>query len=295
MGGKLLIAGGSLKKSKEKIHKLFIEYAGGINSKIAIIPTASGSDPKSTIKNVESLWIKLGINPKNIIELPIYGQEGKEWRQPALGDDDKILDMLDGVTGFWFTGGNQYYTYKAFVRKDGSDTKILKELKNKYKLGGVIGGSSAGAAIMSEVMIASGESVTAINLPILYKYEDYDDRAGLRDVNVRLVKGLGFFKDGVIDQHFDRRPRVLRLIRAVIDSKRDSYIGYGVSEDTAMIYDMDTKDITVVGSSAMYIIDCDNIKRPSEDDLRSFKDVILNIIREGDKYNTIDNTITFME
>ena len=50
MGGKLLIAGGSLKKSKEKIHKLFIEYAGGINSKIAIIPTASGSDPKSTIK-----------------------------------------------------------------------------------------------------------------------------------------------------------------------------------------------------------------------------------------------------
>lgn len=295
MSGKLLIAGGSLKTSKEKIHKLFIKYAGGTGGKLAIVPTASGKVPTSTVKNVENLWIKLGINPNNIIELPIYSEEGKEWREPAAGDDEEILNMLDGVTGFWFTGGNQYYTYKAFVRKDGSDTKILREMKKRYNEGAVIGGTSAGAAIMSEIMIASGDSSTAIKLPTLYKYEDYDDSSGSRDVNVRLVKGLGFFKDGVIDQHFDRRPRILRLIRAVTDSKRRSYIGYGVSEDTAMIYDKATKNITVVGSSAIYIINCNNMKRPSEDNIGSFKDVTLNLIREGDRYNTIDDTITFME
>lgn len=295
MSGKLLIAGGNLNKSKKEIHKLFIEYAGGINSKLAIVPTASGKEPISTIKNVQTLWIELGISPKNIVELPIYGEEGKEWREPALGDDDEIFKMLDGVNGFWFTGGNQYYTYKAFVRKDGSDTKILTEMKNKYENGAVIGGTSAGAAIMSEIMIASGSSLTAINLPILYKYEDYDDRAGSRDDNVRLVKGLGFFKGGIIDQHFDRRPRILRLIRAITDSKRNYYIGYGVSEDTAMIYDMNTKLITVVGSSAIYTVNCNNIKKPREKEARSFKDVVLNVIREGDQYNTIDNTITFLE
>ncbi len=293
MAGKLLIAGGNLRKSKKKIHSLFVEYAGGKDSKIAIIPTASGDEPMSSIENVEKVWISLGIKPENIIKLPIYAELGKEWSEPALGDNEDILNMLDGATGFWFTGGNQYYTYKAFVRKDGSDTKILSEMKKRYRAGAVVGGTSAGAAIMSELMIAAGNSLTAINLPTVYKYEDYNDDSRARDPNLRLVKGLGFFKAGVIDQHFDRRPRILRLIRAVVDSKRISYIGYGVSEDTAMIFDKDSKCITVVGSSAIYIVDCNNIKRPNEDNISSFKDVVLSVIREGDKYCTIDDTITF--
>lgn len=144
MGGKLLIAGGSLRKSKKKIHSLFIEYAGGENAKIAIIPTAAGLEPKSSIENVEKVWISLGIKPENIIKLPIYAELGSEWSEPALGDDEDIFKMLDGATGFWFTGGNQYYTYKAFVRKDGSDTKILSEMKKRYRAGAVIGGTSAG-------------------------------------------------------------------------------------------------------------------------------------------------------
>lgn len=295
MGGKLLIAGGSLRKSKKKIHSLFIEYAGGKDAKIAIIPTASGLEPKPSIENVEKLWISLGIKPENIIKLPIYAELGSVWSEPALGDDEDIFKMLDGATGFWFTGGNQYYTYKAFVRKDGSDTRILSEMKKRYRAGAVVGGTSAGAAIMSELMIAAGNSVTAINLPTVYKYEDYNDDSRVRDPNLRLVKGLGFFKAGVIDQHFDRRPRILRLIRAVVDSKRISYIGYGVSEDTAMIFDKDSKCITVSGSSAIYIVDCNNINRPNEENISSFKDVVLSVIREGDKYCTINDTIEFNE
>ena len=61
MGGKLIIAGGNLKHSDKKIHKSLIELAGGINSKLAIVPTASGENPVSTMNNVEKIWISLGV------------------------------------------------------------------------------------------------------------------------------------------------------------------------------------------------------------------------------------------
>lgn len=293
MGGKLVIAGGNLEYCDKIIHKLLIEYAGGTEAKLVIVPTASGEDPISTMKYVEDLWIELGIKPDNIIKLPIYGEEGKGWRQPALGDDDEILKMLDGATGFWFTGGDQYYTHKAFIRKDGTDTKILKEIREIYINGGVIGGTSAGAAIMSEVMIASGNNMTALNLPTLYGYEDYDDESRVEDL--RIVKGLGFFTEGIIDQHFDKRPRILRLIKAVTDPNNNLYMGYGVSEDTAMIYDRDSKNITVVGSGAVYIVDCSKIEKTKSTDSCTFKDAILNVIKEGDLYNQSENNIVFMD
>ena len=295
MGGKLIIAGGNLEQSDRKIHKLLIEYAGGTDTKLAIVPTASGEDPIDTIKYVEELWIELGIRPENIVKLPIYGEEGKGWREPPLGDDDKIAEMLDGVTGFWFTGGDQYYTHKAFIRKDGTDTKILKAMKNIYEDGGVIGGTSAGAAIMSEVMIAIGNNVSALISPAIYGYEDYDDENSSSMDNVRIVRGLGFFKEGIIDQHFDVRARILRLLKVVTDHNNNLYMGYGVSEDTAMIYDRDTKEITVSGSGAVYIVNCSKIEKSGDKDSCTFKDAILSVIKEGDKYYQSEDKIIFMK
>ena len=295
MGGKLIIAGGNLKSNYKKIQRLLIEYAGGTDAKIAIVPTASGVEPSSTMKTVANLWIELGMNPNNIIKLPIYSETGKNWTEPALGDNEEILQMLQGVTGFWFTGGDQYYTHKAFIRKDGTDTKILKEMKTIYKNGGVIGGTSAGAAIMSSVMIASGNSFSAFNNAAVYGYEDYDDAAAPRHQKLRLVKGLGFFTEGVIDQHFDIRPRVVRLIRAVTDHFTNLDMGYGISEGTAMIYDLESKCITVAGSGAIYILDCTNIQRAGHDESFAFENVILDLIKEGDSFDTINKTVEFMK
>lgn len=295
MGGKLIIAGGNLEQSDKKIHKLLIEYAGGIDAKLAIVPTASGEEPMETIKYVEEIWIELGMRPENIIKLPIYGEEGKGWREPPLGDDCEIANMLSGVTGFWFTGGDQYYTHKAFIRKDGTDTKILEAMKKVYKEGGVVGGTSAGAAIMSEVMIAIGNNVSALKSPAVYGYEDYDDENSSSMDSVRIVKGLGFFAEGIIDQHFDVRARILRLIKVVTDHNNELYMGYGVSEDTAMIYDRDTKDITVAGSGAVYIVDCSKIKKSGDKDSCTFNNAMLSVIKEGDKYNQLENKIVFMK
>lgn len=282
MGGKLIIAGGNLEFCDKEIHKILVDHAMKLGGKLAIVPTASGFEPFESIKYVEELWKGLGVKDESIVALPVYGEEGSSWKEPAQGDDPKIISMLDGVVAFWFTGGDQYYTHKAFIRKDLTDTIALQKMKEIYKNGGVIGGTSAGAAIMSEVMIASGSNDTALSKEIKYGYETYDENE--ENSGLRIVRGLGFFTDGVVDQHYDRRPRLLRTIKTVMDAK-DLYFGYGVSEDTAMIYDRDTKDITVAGSGGVYIMDLRKTKSEQANNKYVCSDVTLSIIQKGDTFN----------
>lgn len=282
MGGILVIAGGNLEYSHEKIHRILIEHAMSKGGKLAIVPTASGKEPFESISYVEDLWLSLGVKKENIVTLPVFGEEGRGWMEPVQGDRPEITHMLEGVSGFWFTGGDQYYTHKAFIRKDGTDSKALQIMKNIYDGGGVIGGTSAGAAIMSKLMIASGNNATALTKDVKHGYNDYDDMEDEEDSCLRIVKGLGFFTDGVIDQHYDKRPRLLRTIKAVMQGEES--FGYGVSEDTAMIYDKETKDITVAGSGAVYILDLRKSKQ-NHDSSYELKGVVLHVIKEGDKFN----------
>lgn len=282
MGGKLIIAGGNLEFCDKQIHKILVEHARSKGGKLAIVPTASGKEPFKSIAYVEELWKDLGVDSENIITLPVYGEEGSTWMEPAPGDNPEIINMLEGLAGFWFTGGDQYYTYKAFIRKDNEDTKALQIMKQIYRDGGVIGGTSAGAAIMSKTMIARGNNTTALSKPIKYGYDDYNDSDDDEEtIPLRIVRGLGFFPDGVIDQHFDKRPRLLRLMRTVMES--ESFFGYGVSEDTALIYDSQTRDISVAGSGAVYILDLRKSK--DKECLSAYRDAVLHVIKEGDSFN----------
>ncbi len=290
MQGKLVIVGGALEDSALKVHKYLIDQVRP-ELKLGIVPTASGQDPESTINNVKNIWTKLGVEPERILVIPVYGQEGKAWKDPAPGDDESIVSMLEGIGGLWFTGGDQYYTHKAFVRKDGSDTKALRKLREILNEGGVIGGTSAGAAIMSDLMIAGGDNLAALKYPLEFGYEDYDD-ADHSDDRLRLVKGLGFFTEGVIDQHFDQRPRILRLIRASLHRGKE-LMGYGVSEDTAMVYDFSTRLIQVIGSSGLYIVDCNNVKKTKKETC-NLSDVKLHVLQEGDTYNLLNNKIDLL-
>lgn len=283
MSGKLIIAGGNLEFCDKQIHKILIEHALSEGGKLAIVPTASGKEPVESIAYVENLWKGLGVSSENIITLPVYGQEGSSWMEPAPGDNPEIINMLEGIRGFWFTGGDQYYTHKAFIRKNKEDTRALQIMKGIYKDGGVIGGTSAGAAIMSKTMIASGNNATALAKPIKYGYDDYNDGEEEDEEGspLRIVKGLGFFEDGIIDQHFDKRPRLLRLMKTVMES--EEFFGYGVSEDTALIYDSQTRDISVCGSGAVYIMDLRKSKE--QESLYTYNNVILHVIKEGDTFN----------
>jgi cyanophycinase len=218
--------------------------------------------------------------------LPIPGsrQEG----QPQPCDGDEVNAMLEGVTGVWFTGGDQYHIAREFLCGDGSDTRALAALRRIYNDGGVIGGSSAGAAMMSDVMIADGTTGSALNHPANFGYE------GMTEANegqLRIAKGLGFFLEGVVDQHFNTRPRFFRLIETLTQVKNK--LGFAVSEDTAMVYDGRTGIISVLGEESVYIVNCTDALREGDFGALSYSGITLGMINEGDVYDTKNGRYRF--
>ena len=151
--------------------------------------------------------------------------------------DRSIVERIRRCGAVYFSGGDQVRITEAFQKPDGSDTPALAALRDVWQRGGVIAGSSAGAAVQSEIMIsAAGQPAGTLD-------EGMDTLDfGLTTDPLRrgllVSRGLGFFRDGVIDQHFNQlRGRLGRLARLI--AQRRIRFGFGVDENTAMILSPD--------------------------------------------------------
>lgn len=283
MNGHLVIAGGNVKN--EIIYKKFIEYSG--DAKIAIVPTAS-FDTKDTLKRFTQMFENLGIKRDKLIGIKVDPDkyDCNIWKK--TGDDFDSLDFLDDVRGVWFTGGDQIKIIRSFLKNDGTETKILKKIKEILNKGGVIGGSSAGAAIMSEITIGGGNSFGALNLPYYENYVDYREKPYLEESGVLLItKGLGFFKHGIVDQHFDEKSRLGRLIETMLDKNINR--GFGISEDTAIVYDDQTFDITVVGSGRVAVIDISCAEKTQLGNVIKISKLKLKYLKSGDDFSILND------
>ena len=291
MEGTLFIVGGGLTKSEDEVFGALIERAGGPQSKFAFVVSASGEDPDDTFRSYVADFARHGVPAENCVLIPLYAQHVRDERgyNAFTGDTEGLCELLDGVTGVWFTGGDQYYTAGCFLRKDGSDTVLLTKLRELYANGGVIGGSSAGAAIMSEVMIADGNNRGVLSRDVVYGYDTYDEIAEEDDPCAPLIitKGLGFFPYGVVDQHFNKRPRLLRSIEACLANRENVRMGYAISEDTALVYHAGA--IEVMGSASVYLIDCTNAQKTGNG---CYKGVRLGAIQKGDRYDVATGCVT---
>ena len=114
--------------------------------------------------------------------------------------------------------------------------------------GGVIGGSSAGAAIMSRIMIARGDDEGALTLPLYTDVRAWQDHSeGFSPEPLLISRGLGFLPHGIVDQHFNRRARLQRLMAAMEASNEAQ--GFGISEDTALEVSLPDGTFRVLGSA----------------------------------------------
>jgi cyanophycinase len=261
MPGSLIIAGGAIGASEREIYSEFISAAGGKAAKLAVFPADNVGE---YTRKVCAALHNLGVLPENIV----------------IFDGDTA--GLDGVTGCWLTDGSKRALLKVFLNKDGTYTDIRERLKHIYENGGVIGGSSAGAAVMSEVMIAGGDDESALNHFASWGYDDYCDETANR---LRITKGIGIFPAGVIDRHFDVKPRYFRLTEAVMLTRdRTSNLGFGISEDTAVYYDGKTGKLGVIGRGSVSVIDCSAALRLGEPGSYIYSGVKHEKIFKGDVY-----------
>jgi len=252
--GKLVIIGG---RQVTSIVKKYVELAGGSNAKIIIIPNA-GADP---VENSE-------LQKKEFAELGAASDYLLFTKETA--DADSNLKKLDGITGVFFLGGDQ-----AILARDMLGTKLLDKIYKFYDNGGLVGGSSAGAAIMSEVMITGNELVNKDSTVSFVTIEKG---------NVETIRGFGFLKTVIIDQHFLKRKRHNRTIAALIE--HPELIGVAIDESTAIIvYADDTFE--VIGDSQVLVYDPTKSKNIREDESGNLgiSNMKLHVLIKGDRFN----------
>ena len=137
MEGTLLIVGGGLTESADEVFSALIERAGGPQSRFAFIVTASGSGPDETYRSYRDDFVRLGVPEDHCVLIPLYAEHVRDERgyNAFTGDADGLCELLEGVKGVWFTGGDQYFTAGCFLRKDGSDTRLLAKLREIQRRG----------------------------------------------------------------------------------------------------------------------------------------------------------------
>ncbi|WP_226467814.1 cyanophycinase [Luteimonas panaciterrae] len=247
------IGGAEDKEMRRRILKRFVQLCGGRDADIVVIPTASRLPDTGT--RYQELFGRLEAGRATALEI----------HDRADSQKDEFLRRIEEASGVFFTGGNQL---RISTIIGGTPTAQLIRARNAA--GVHVAGTSAGASILSEHMIAFGK-------------EGSSPRAG----SVRLAPGLGLTNRFIIDQHFRQRDRLGRLVAAL--AYNPFAIGIGLDEDTAAFIGPDNT-LEVEGSGAVTVVDAGGLSFSSMAEVSQSQPVCLlgltvHILVQGATFN----------
>ncbi|WP_323005769.1 cyanophycinase [Pseudorhodobacter sp.] len=247
------IGGGEDRVKEMQIHRRFVELCGGADASIVVIPTASMLD--TTGADYHRIFSGLGAG--KVAFLPITSR--------ADCDNPEFSRMLDDATGIFITGGNQL-RLSAIL----GGTHLVTKIRRKNAQGVPVAGTSAGASIMSEHMVAGGQG-----------------NESPAEGTVTLAPGIGLTNAVIIDQHFTQRNRLGRLLTA--SSFNPFLIGLGIDEDTAAFIGPDNV-LEVIGSGTVTVVDASKLTHSSMWDAKpgealSLLGLRLDVLGEGCRYD----------
>jgi cyanophycinase len=252
--GKLVIIGGGEDKEGDCIIlKEFIRLAGEAKARIAIMTVATDS-PEESADEYQKVFKKLGVDDARMVDV----SRRKDVHDP------KALEIIEQASAIFFTGGDQLHITSLL-----GGTEMQELLHRKYEEGAVLGGTSAGAAMMSHSMIIRGES-------------NCTPRLGGTEIG----PGMNFLPDTMIDTHFSQRGRIGRLLTAIAHYPQD--IGFGIDENTALVKS-DGK-LEVIGENTVTVIDAGDITYTNLPDLErdqalTIHGVRIHVLSTGHKFD----------
>ncbi|WP_373651452.1 MULTISPECIES: cyanophycinase [unclassified Schlesneria] len=242
--GTLVVIGGGF--TTAEIREKTLELAGGEEARVAIIADAN---PENGPDSVE-LWQETNAQQVDLIDS----------RKPALAR--RILNNADLI---WIPGGLQGVFMNSL-----QGTGLKEVVQRRYREGAVVAGTSAGAAVMSKVMIGGRSDLDSLKV----------------GTAPYLMNGLGLWPDVIIDQHFLQKGRFNRLALATID--HPDLLGIGIDEETAAI--VRGREFEVIGSNNVTVIDG---RRASREELTqgaaaAVRNLSVHVLRAGMKFNLDD-------
>ena len=248
-----VIGGAEDKLGDREILKHVVRMAGGRDARIAIVPTASRMVDCGA--RYEDLFDRLEAG--SAFTVPIHA------RADAARTD--VLDALSAATAVFITGGSQLRLASTL-----GGTPAAKAIRRLNADGVAVAGTSAGAAFVSEHMIATGSG-----------------GVGPRSHGVTLAAGLGLTNRVIVDQHFGQRDRLGRLLAAL--AYNPFAVGLGVDEDTAAVIGADNT-VEVVGSGTVTVTDPGEVEftsvgRPGRNDPVCLIGLRLHVLVPGTTFN----------
>jgi cyanophycinase len=214
--GTLFLHGGGA--VSPEMRRIFTQLAGGKEARIVVIPTADASDPLDQ-KKID-VWQQA--EPKSVEFLHAESRDEVE--------SSNLDELLANATGVWFSGGKQSTLVNVYA-----NTKVEEGILRVLERGGIVGGTSAGTAIVSKVMLVNNDFQTGFDL----------------------LQGC------LVDQHFLVRNRTDRLRRAV--AAHPDLVGFGIDEKTALI--VRGRHLDVVGESDVVVMLAASSQRPERTDI----------------------------
>ena len=215
-----IIGGAEDRVGRASLLRQFVKLSGGRRARLVLLPTAS-SFQDEVVDSYTEVFTRLGAPGVAVVN-------------PATRADSHDPDpvaLIDDATGVFISGGSQLRLSQLIP-----GTPLGEALHRAHDRGAVIGGTSAGASIMSDFMISMG-----------------DEGITPRQRASQISAGLGLVRGVVVDQHFDQRSRYGRLMSVIALSPH--LLGIGIDEDTAMVV-TDGRAFTVRGSGAVFVVDC---------------------------------------
>ena len=252
--GRLVIIGGAEDRQQDRIIlRKFLELSGGPNAKIRFI-TAASSVPDVVWDSYKAVFQDLGALDCEVV--PMLTRED--------ASKPEVVSQIAQANGIFITGGDQTRLMACLW-----ESPAFQALHRAFFLNGAcIGGTSAGAAVMSRHMLALGTPTPAP-----------------RKDTVSTDIGLGFVANAIVDQHFSQRHRLSRLLSAL--AQRPDLLGVGIDEDTALIIEPN-QSVEIVGKGSVTLVDPRRMRsnRDSIDDDEKLEmlGLRLHVLPAGNRY-----------
>lgn len=249
----MAIGGAEDRVGECQILKEFVRLAKGDKARIVVMTTATDS-PEEMGEVYIKAFTKIGVQDVRVVDVSS--------RADAI--DAETIEAVRQATGLFFTGGDQLHITSLM-----GGTELQRVINERYEKDLIVGGTSAGAAMMSNSMILTGDS-------------DESPRMGM----VEIAAGMDLIVGCMIDTHFSQRGRHGRLLAAVAHYPQD--VGFGIDENTAMI--VDKTGFKVVGEGSVTVIDAGgmtftNTPYVNKGKSLAMADVKVHVLPEGYKFN----------
>lgn len=232
--GTVFAVGNAIADDNHELWQRFVALAGGPGARVAVFTAASG-EPDRAAAAIGAALARHGAVPDHVRIGPrIAGQDPR-----AAAADPAVVARVAASQAVYFSGGAQGRLVDA-LRPGGADSPVLEAVQALFRRGGVVGGESAGAAVMSELMFREPpqDVLAAMKTPLRMGQE--------------IDRGFGFVRpDAVVDQHLVRRGRIGRLLALMQRGGRP--LGIGIEEHTAVVVRGD--ELEVVGHRGVLLVD----------------------------------------